>query len=154
MKFLIIYDGNCNLCVSWVQLLEKIDRGNLFLYGPMQDRSILDQYGLTPEVLAQGMILIDLENPDRCWQGSTAIEEVARHLPKGEFLIALYRQAIAPILKLGTIVINYLVAALRLSFLLMPPTAVAPALFIPKLTPVRAKKTPNPQKVVTRWVFA
>lgn len=93
MKFLIIYDGNCNLCVSWVRLLEKIDRGNLFLYGPMQDRSILDQYGLTPEILAQGMILIDLENPDRCWQGSTAIEEVARHLPNGEFLIALYRQA-------------------------------------------------------------
>ncbi len=37
MSYSVIYDGNCNFCVSLVQLLESIDRGQQFEYIPMQD---------------------------------------------------------------------------------------------------------------------
>ncbi|PLZ35449.1 thiol-disulfide oxidoreductase, partial [Fischerella thermalis WC542] len=30
MNYYVIYDGNCNLCVTLVQLLENLDQGNQF----------------------------------------------------------------------------------------------------------------------------
>jgi predicted DCC family thiol-disulfide oxidoreductase YuxK len=34
MKYQVIYDGNCNLCVTFTQLLERFDQGKLFDYIP------------------------------------------------------------------------------------------------------------------------
>jgi predicted DCC family thiol-disulfide oxidoreductase YuxK len=31
MKYTVIYDGNCNLCVTFTQLLEKFDQGKIFV---------------------------------------------------------------------------------------------------------------------------
>jgi len=39
MKYHVIYDGNCNLCVNLVQLLESFDQGKSFVYTPMQNES-------------------------------------------------------------------------------------------------------------------
>ena len=36
MKYFVIYDGNCNLCTTLVQLLEQLDKGERFKYIPMQ----------------------------------------------------------------------------------------------------------------------
>jgi predicted DCC family thiol-disulfide oxidoreductase YuxK len=91
MKYHVIYDGNCNLCVSFTQLLEKFDRGQLFDYIPMQDGARLKQFAITPQDCQRGMILLDAKTPQNRWQGSEAAEEITRLLPLGEALIAAYR---------------------------------------------------------------
>ncbi len=91
MVYHLIYDGNCNLCTTFTQLLEKFDRGHLFNYIPMQDKATLEKFAITPEDCQMGMILIDGKTPERRWQGSEAAEEIVRLLPIGEGFIAAYR---------------------------------------------------------------
>lgn len=56
-NYIIIYDGNCNLCVNFTKLLERFDRGKLFRYIPMQNTAILETLNITPQDCEQGMIL-------------------------------------------------------------------------------------------------
>lgn len=91
MGYQIIYDGNCNLCSSLVQVLSQFDQGQRFTYSPMQDQEALAQWGISPQDCELGMILIDTENSQKRWQGSEAAEEISRLLPGGEGLIQVYR---------------------------------------------------------------
>ncbi|MDJ0796244.1 MAG: DCC1-like thiol-disulfide oxidoreductase family protein [Calothrix sp. MO_167.B12] len=91
MDYHVIYDGNCNLCVTLVQLLEKLDQGQLFSYTPMQDEQTLSQWGVTSEDCEMGMILIDANAPENRWQGSDAAEEIGRLLPMGKVFVDAYR---------------------------------------------------------------
>lgn len=91
MKYHVIYDGNCNLCVTFTQLLETFDRGSIFDYTPMQDEVTLRRFGIDADACKMGMILIDGNNLERRWQGSDAAEEIVRLLPMGEVFIATYR---------------------------------------------------------------
>lgn len=91
MKYHVIYDGKCNLCSTFAQLLEQFDRGNIFDYIPMQDKDTLAEFKITPEDCNAGMILIDGNNPQQRWQGSAAAEEIANLLPLGDAFIAAYR---------------------------------------------------------------
>ena len=91
MNYYVIYDGNCNLCVTLVQTLENIDRGSLFRYVPMQDEQTLSQWRITASDCNMGMILIDADNPERRWQGSDAAEEIGRLLPLGKVFVDAYR---------------------------------------------------------------
>ncbi len=92
MQYHVIYDGNCNLCVSLVQQMENLDQGNQFDYIPMQDQATLNQFGITEQDCQWGMILIDTENLNHRWQGSDAAEEIARQLPVADSLVELYRK--------------------------------------------------------------
>jgi predicted DCC family thiol-disulfide oxidoreductase YuxK len=91
MSYHVIYDGNCNLCVSFTKLLEQFDRGELFDYTPMQDLATLQQFGITEQDCDLGMILIDGNQPEKRWQGSNAAEEIVKLLPLGDAFIAAYR---------------------------------------------------------------
>ncbi|TVQ49117.1 MAG: DUF393 domain-containing protein [Gloeocapsa sp. DLM2.Bin57] len=91
MRYYLIYDGNCNLCVNFTKGLEALDQGQIFRYIPMQAYDTLKTLGIEPQDCHQGMILIDTVNPELRWQGSDAAEEIARLLPLGEPLITLYR---------------------------------------------------------------
>lgn len=91
MNYHVIYDGNCNLCVTLVQLLETLDQGKLFDYIPMQDEQTLTEWGITSQDCQQGMILIDGTTPTRRWQGSDAAEEIGRLLPLGSVFVEAYR---------------------------------------------------------------
>ncbi|MEC4817650.1 MAG: DCC1-like thiol-disulfide oxidoreductase family protein [Scytonema sp. PMC 1069.18] len=91
MSYFVIYDGNCNLCVSLVQVLENLDRGHIFRYIPMQDEQKLLQWGITSDDCELGMILIDANAPERRWQGSAAAEEIGRLLPLGSVFVDAYR---------------------------------------------------------------
>ena len=73
MKYHVIYDGNCNLCTTLVQVLENLDKGQLFDYIPMQDEEALKA------------------SPERRWQGSDAAEEIGNLLPAGNIFISAYR---------------------------------------------------------------
>ena len=89
--YAVIYDGNCNLCVTLVQFLEKLDRGQKFSYVPMQDEATLSQFNVTEEDCEMGMMLIDLDRPERRWQGSNAVEEIGDLLPLGNLFVQAYR---------------------------------------------------------------
>ena len=91
MNYCVIYDGNCNLCVTLVQLLETLDQGKLFRYVSMQDEETLSQWGITSTDCQQGMILIDGNATERRWQGSNAAEEIVRLLPLGSIFVDAYR---------------------------------------------------------------
>lgn len=91
MKYHVIYDGNCNLCATFAQLLEQFDRGQIFDYVAMQDKTALAQFAITPQDCEAGMILIDSKQPELRWQGSEAAEEITRLLPLGEGFIDAYR---------------------------------------------------------------
>ena len=91
MKYQLIYDGKCNLCTTFAQLLKQFDRDQTFAYIPMQDEASLANYGIMPTDCEAGMILIDTAQPARRWQGSEAAEEIIRLLPLGEAFIATYR---------------------------------------------------------------
>ncbi|AFY71615.1 thiol-disulfide oxidoreductase DCC [Thalassoporum mexicanum PCC 7367] len=90
-RYKVIYDGNCNLCVSLVQMLEKLDRGQKFTYAPMQDLETLASFGISAADCEMGMILINANFPDQRWQGSDAAEEIGRLLPAGAVFVAAYR---------------------------------------------------------------
>ncbi len=91
MTYYVIYDGNCNLCTTLVQLLENLDRGERFRYIPMQDQPLLQQWGITPQDCELGMILLDADAPNRRWQGTAAAEEIGRLLPMGDVFVNAYR---------------------------------------------------------------
>lgn len=91
MTYTVIYDGQCNLCSNLVQLLESLDKGDRFQYLPMQDQAGLDRYKVTAQDCELGMLLIDNENLDRRWQGSSAAEEIGRLLPLGNIFVTAYR---------------------------------------------------------------
>ncbi|WP_448570790.1 thiol-disulfide oxidoreductase DCC family protein [Trichothermofontia sp.] len=91
MTYSVIYDGNCNLCVTLVQALERFDRGQHFRYAPMQDRAACDRLGITAADCELGMILVQDDDPRQRWQGSAAAEEIGRRLPGGEVIVSVYR---------------------------------------------------------------
>ena len=93
--YAVIYDGNCNLCVTLVQLLEKMDKGKQFRYVPMQDEPLLTRFAVTPADCELGMLLIELDANgnamQRRWQGSDAAEEIGHLLPMGAAFVQAYR---------------------------------------------------------------
>ncbi len=91
MKYHVIYDGTCNLCVTFARVLEQFDSGKIFDYIPMQDESNLAKFGITTEDCQRGMILINGNQPEQRWHGSDAAEEIACLLPLGDAFIAAYR---------------------------------------------------------------
>ncbi|MGA1284695.1 MAG: thiol-disulfide oxidoreductase DCC family protein [Prochlorothrix sp.] len=91
MMYYLIYDGNCNLCVTFTQLLQRFDPGQIFTYVPMQDHDRLQTWGITPQDCELGMILLAGDPPQQRWQGSDAAEEVIRQLPLGAAFVAAYR---------------------------------------------------------------
>ncbi|WP_421659019.1 thiol-disulfide oxidoreductase DCC family protein [Leptothermofonsia sp. ETS-13] len=91
MTYYVIYDGNCNLCVTLVQLLENLDRGRQFQYISMQDEEGLSRLKITAQDCEMGMILVNADFPEQRWQGSDAAEEIGRLLPMGEVFVKAYR---------------------------------------------------------------
>lgn len=91
MRYYVIYDGQCNLCVTLTQLLESFDQGHLFHYLPMQSEAKLIDLQISAQECELGVILIDAQDPDQRWQGSAAIEHITTFLPFGDAFIAAYR---------------------------------------------------------------
>ncbi len=89
MKSIIIYDGNCNLCTTFVRLLETIDRGTRFCYVPMQNTGTLLNLGVDPIEMEKGIILLEDKTK---YQGIAAIERIAETLPGFDRLVNLYNQ--------------------------------------------------------------
>lgn len=91
MTYYVVYDGQCNLCVTFVRSLESLDKGEMFRFAPMQDTSTLQQWGIMPQDCQLGVILIDANAPERRWQGTAAAEEIGKLLPGGNVVVDTYR---------------------------------------------------------------
>ena len=91
MKYHVIFDGKCNLCTNFAQLLKQFDREQIFAYIPMHHESALAEFGITPQDCEAGMILIDANRPEKRWQGSEAAEKIASLLPMGDLFVNAYR---------------------------------------------------------------
>ena len=91
MKYHVIFDGKCNLCTNFAQLLKQFDREQMFAYVPMHDEAALAQFGITPQDCEAGMILIEATQPEKRWQGSEAAEKIASLLPMGNMFVNAYR---------------------------------------------------------------
>ncbi|MEB3293923.1 MAG: DCC1-like thiol-disulfide oxidoreductase family protein [Synechococcales bacterium] len=91
-RYIVIYDGQCNLCSNLVQRLEARDQGQTFQYLPMQDHVGLQFYGIEPQDCEGGMILIDEQDRAHHWQGSAAAEEIARLEEEVRPWVAIYRR--------------------------------------------------------------
>ena len=100
MKYFVVYDGNCNLCVSFTKLLEKFDQGKLFNYIPMQEKNNLQELNITPEDCELGMIVINQENITERWQGHNAVEKIIELLPNSKLFMKAYN-AIPGLKRLG-----------------------------------------------------
>ena len=89
--YLLIYDGKCNLCVSFVQAIAQLDQGENFCYLPMQDQAGLATWQIEPESCGAGMVLLEMANPTRKWQGTAAAEQIAEVFPIANLLVSAYR---------------------------------------------------------------
>ena len=89
--YLLIYDGDCNLCSNLVAALAALDRRQRFCYAPMQDQATRDRYGISVADCELGMLAIDRARPERRWQGSNAAEFISEQLPLGAPIVATYR---------------------------------------------------------------
>ncbi len=100
MTNLIIYDGNCNLCTTFVQLLENTDRGKTFVFLPMQQTETLAQLGIHPAEMEKGVMLLEGGNK---YQGMVAIERIGELLSGFQQLVQLYNQipGVKPLGKAG-----------------------------------------------------
>ena len=88
MTYYVIYDGNCNLCVTFTQILAQFDQGQWFNYARMQDTETLSHFGITAQDCEKGVDLLHSQDWGQRWQGSAAIEEIVNLLPLGEAVIA------------------------------------------------------------------
>lgn len=86
---IVIYDGNCNLCTTFVKLMEQVEGGKLFRYVPLQREEALRSLGIDPLEMAQGVVLLEGEGK---YQGMAAIERISQLLPGFSFLVELYHQ--------------------------------------------------------------
>lgn len=91
MTYYVVYDGDCNLCVTFTQLLAQFDQGQQFNYVRMQDRDTLRKFGITPEDCEWGVILLDSQDWGQRWQGTQAIEKVVSLLPLGDAFLGAYQ---------------------------------------------------------------
>ncbi len=90
-QYYVIYDGNCNLCVTLTKFLESLDKGKIFSYTPMQDELTLSKLDVTADDCEQGMIVISADSPQQRWQGSDAVEQIGKLLPTGNLFVNFYR---------------------------------------------------------------
>jgi predicted DCC family thiol-disulfide oxidoreductase YuxK len=90
-QYHVIYDGDCNLCATFTQLLMQFDQGNIFDYIPMQDSETLASLAVTSTDCELGMILIKKDDLSQRWQGSEAAEKIVELLPLGAAFLRAYR---------------------------------------------------------------
>ena len=78
-KGIVLFDGVCNLCNRWVNILLKYDKKEQLQFASLQGntaKELLPRYGLDPEVLNSIVFLTD----KGCFQESTAVLEICKSM--------------------------------------------------------------------------
>lgn len=88
-KYIILFDGVCNLCNGSVQFILKKDRKKKFLFGSLQGKTgqeYLRKYNLPTDEFHSFMLIED----NVLYTRSTAILRVLKHLGRGWQLLYVF----------------------------------------------------------------
>ena len=86
MKQVILFDGVCNLCNGFVDVLLRVDRDELFLLAPLQSdvgKKLLAQAGFAQGMNLDSVVLVQCQN--ETWSAlakADAVAEILRQLPR------------------------------------------------------------------------
>ena len=85
----LIYDGECGVCRTAVELLRRWDREHVLRFVPFQDAVAVARFGIALPALAAAMHLV---LPDgRVYPGADAIPELLSLFPGKRWLAPLFR---------------------------------------------------------------
>ncbi|WP_417888011.1 thiol-disulfide oxidoreductase DCC family protein [Zunongwangia sp.] len=89
-KYIVLFDGVCNLCDNTVQFIIKRDKKDLFRFASLQSdvgKSLLKERGINPNLLNTIILII----PGKAWyQKSDAALRIAKKLSGGYFLLSWF----------------------------------------------------------------
>src|SRR3989454_3529930 len=84
----LIYDGECGVCRTAVELLRRWDREHVLRFVPFQDAVAVARFGIALPALAAAMHLV---MPDgRVYPGADAIPQLLRLVPGKRWLAPLF----------------------------------------------------------------
>jgi predicted DCC family thiol-disulfide oxidoreductase YuxK len=81
----ILYDGECDFCIRWVERIRRRDGSRCFEYHTL--REALERGWIDPGTEQDAQAAIDagvrlLEPDGRSWIGADAVQAIARRLPR------------------------------------------------------------------------
>lgn len=85
----IIYDGECNFCISGIRRIRDKDQADQFLYSPRQTQNIHVDYPQLAAIESKaGMRLIDLAGKVHC--GADAVYQIYRRIGRYRYITWIY----------------------------------------------------------------
>lgn len=80
LRYTLLYDSNCPICLRSVQRLKRWDRRKELIFLPAGDPSVREQFpSLSREALEASIHLVGPEG--RIWEGADAVERLFAILP-------------------------------------------------------------------------
>jgi predicted DCC family thiol-disulfide oxidoreductase YuxK len=87
--YVVVYDGNCNVCGRIVRRLDKWDRDRMLEIVPSQRPGVRDRFPWIPaKAYTESVQLIGPGGTT--WQGAAAVERIIDLLPKGGLITWLF----------------------------------------------------------------
>ncbi len=86
-KVIILFDGVCNFCNSWVNFIIKHDKNNRLCFAPLQSEKAQELLALAGEKEHPMNSIVLIEN-DKIYKQSSAVLRITRYLNGGYFLFS------------------------------------------------------------------
>lgn len=86
-KVIILFDGVCNFCNSWVNFIIKHDKNNRLCFAPLQSEKAQELLALAGEKEYPMNSIVLIEN-DKIYKQSSAVLRITRYLNGGYFLFS------------------------------------------------------------------
>lgn len=85
---MVLYDGNCRLCLRWVERLRRRDRGHRLVLFSLHDPAVERRF---PELQQQALMeALHVRTPKgRVYRGAGALRYLSRHVPRLWWLVPL-----------------------------------------------------------------
>lgn len=71
--YLVLYDGDCGICLEIINRFEKNDYGKLFSFTPYQKYNFSERKEITPQLASETVVLIDIRNGNYYFRGEAIL---------------------------------------------------------------------------------